>query len=39
MLNLEDDTQYGAKGRAIADLVGIGKNVAIPCDINVREVF
>lgn len=39
MLNLEDDTQYGAKGKTIVDSIGIGDNVAIPCDNDVGKVL
>jgi hypothetical protein len=39
MLNLKDDTQYGAGGETITDSVGIGDNVAIPCDNDVGKVF
>jgi hypothetical protein len=39
MLNLKGDTQYGARGKTINDSVGIGDNVAIPCDNNVGKVL
>jgi hypothetical protein len=39
MSNLEDDTQYGAKKETIVDSIGIGENVAIPCDNDVGKVL
>jgi hypothetical protein len=39
MQNVEDETQYGVGGEAIANLVAIGDNMAIPCESNNGEAL
>jgi hypothetical protein len=39
MQNVGNETQYGVGGEAIADLVIIGDNMAVPCESNNGETF
>ncbi len=39
MLEMEEETEYGPRGKDIANGINVGDNIAVPCETRMENSF